>query len=143
MVAWYKFLGVGILCSCSYSYRSGHDIPVNLQHDNCYFLFCNFLSLDKWKSVICLQVKPERQSHENGLSYILQATGNVLLERCRASMTKHKQQNTKLIAKGADSVLFFSATQVLSCSSSTLEQRCRQIHIWVEALSSRSYVDTW
>ena len=54
MVACYKFLGVGILCSCSYSYRSGHDIPVNLQHDNCYFLFCNFLSLDKWKSVICL-----------------------------------------------------------------------------------------
>ena len=79
MVASYKVLCVGICCSCSYSYRSGHNIPVNLQHGNCYLLFCNFLSLDKWKSVICLQVKPERQSHDNGLSYLFQATGNILL----------------------------------------------------------------
>ena len=113
MVACYKFLGVEILCSCSQSYRSGHNISVNLQHGNCYFLFCNFLSLDTWKSVICLQVKPERQSHENGLAYTFQATGNILLERCRASMTKHKRQNTKVIAKGADPMLFFSATKLM------------------------------
>ena len=43
-------------------------------------------------------------------------------------MTKHKQQNTKVVAKGPDPMLFFSATKVLNCSSSTPEQRGRQIH---------------
>lgn len=33
---------VRILCSCSYPGKSGHHVPVNLQQDNCYFLFCNF-----------------------------------------------------------------------------------------------------
>ena len=29
--------------------RSGHSISINLQQDNCYFLFCNFLPLYEWK----------------------------------------------------------------------------------------------
>ena len=31
-----------ILCFCSCPHRSGHDVPINLQQDKCYFLFCNF-----------------------------------------------------------------------------------------------------
>ena len=53
----YKLLGIGILCPCSCPCRSGHDVPVNLQWDKCYFLFCNFLSLYEWESVILLKVR--------------------------------------------------------------------------------------
>ena len=35
-------------------------IPVNLQQDKCYSLFCNFLSLYEWKSVIPLKVRALR-----------------------------------------------------------------------------------
>ena len=41
------------------------------------------------------------QSLENGLSCIFQAIGNIL-QRCRASMTKHRQQSTRVRAKGID-----------------------------------------
>ena len=37
------------LCSCSYPHRSGYGGPVNIKQDNCYSLFCNFLSLHKRK----------------------------------------------------------------------------------------------
>ena len=40
-----KLLGVRILCSYICPHRSGHNVPVNLQQDKCYSLFCNFLSL--------------------------------------------------------------------------------------------------
>lgn len=30
-------------------HRSGYDGPVNIKQDNCYSLFCNFLSLHKRK----------------------------------------------------------------------------------------------
>ena len=40
-----KLLGAGILCSYSCPCRSGHSVPVNLQEDNFYFLFCNFFFL--------------------------------------------------------------------------------------------------
>ena len=36
---------------------SGPRVPVNLQWDKCYFLFCNFLSLYEWESVILLKVR--------------------------------------------------------------------------------------
>lgn len=48
----HKFLGTKILCFCSCPPRSGHDIPVNLQQNRCYSLFCNFLS----RNVIILKV---------------------------------------------------------------------------------------
>ena len=88
-----------ILCSCNCPCRSGHNVPINLQQNNCYFLFCNFLSLCEWKSVIPLKVKPGRQSIE-----IFQAIGNILLQRCRASVTKHRKQSTKVRAKGIDPI---------------------------------------
>ena len=51
-----KLLGAGhtwsdviILCSFSCPCRSGHDVPVTLQQDKFYSLFCNFLSLYEWK----------------------------------------------------------------------------------------------
>lgn len=37
-----------------------------------------------------------------GLSCILEAIGNVLLQRCKVSMTKHRKQNTKVRAKEID-----------------------------------------
>ena len=43
-----KFLGVSILFSCSCPHRSCHDVPINLQQDKCYCLFCKFLSLYDW-----------------------------------------------------------------------------------------------
>ena len=58
-----KFLGAGILCSCNYPGRSGHDVPVNLQHDKCYFLFCNLVSLYEWESVILLKVRALRMGY--------------------------------------------------------------------------------
>ena len=52
------------------------------------------------KSFIPLKVKPGRQSLEKGLLCIFQAIGNILLQRGRGSMTKHRQQSTKVKAKG-------------------------------------------
>ena len=40
------------------------------------------------------------QSLKNRLSYIFQAIGSILLQRCRASMTKHRPQSTGLALKG-------------------------------------------
>ena len=39
------------------------------------------------------------QSPEHRLPCIFQATGNILLQRCRASMTKHRPQSTRVRAK--------------------------------------------
>ena len=89
-----KLLSAGILCSCSCSWMCGHNVPINLQQDNCYFIFCNFLFLYEWKSVIPLKV-----SLENGLSCIFQAIGNILLQKCRANKTKHRQESTGLELK--------------------------------------------
>ena len=56
-------LGVAILCSCSCPLRLGHDVPVKLQQDECYSLFCNVLSLHEWKSVLPLKVKALRMGY--------------------------------------------------------------------------------
>ena len=69
-----QFLGVGILCSYKCPHRSGHDSPVNLQEDKCYSLFCNFL-ISTWMKT-CYTFK---DSFDNGLPYISQATGNTQL----------------------------------------------------------------
>ena len=56
------------------------------------------------KSVRPLKDKPGRQSLEKGLLCIFQATGNIPLQRYRASITKHRQQSTKVRAKGVDPI---------------------------------------
>ena len=45
-------------------------------------------SLYELEGVITLKIKTGRQSLENGLSCIFQATGHILSQRCRASMTE-------------------------------------------------------
>ena len=54
------------------------------------------------------------QNLENALSCVFQATGNIRLQRCKASMTQHRPQSTRLRARGIDLVLesglFLSAT---------------------------------
>ena len=40
-----------------------HNVPVNLQQDKCYSLFCNFLSLYEWKSIIPLKVRALRMGY--------------------------------------------------------------------------------
>ena len=82
--------------------RSGHSISINLQQDNCYFLFCNFLLPYEWKSFTVFKVESGRQSLENGLSCTFQAPGNILLQWCGANMTEHRQQSTKVALKGID-----------------------------------------
>ena len=57
MADYCKLLDAGILCSSHCPPRLGHDVPVNLQPGTCYSLFCNFLSLQEWKSVIPLKVR--------------------------------------------------------------------------------------
>lgn len=57
------------------------------------------------KSVTPLKVKPGRQSLENRLSGIFQTLGNILLQKRRVSMTKHKPQTpSKVRAKGIDPI---------------------------------------
>ena len=64
MTVCYKVLGAGILCSCSCLGRSGHNVPINLQEDNCYFVFCNFLISIKMEKCYTF----EGESLENGQS---------------------------------------------------------------------------
>ena len=47
-----------------------------LQYNTCYSLFCNFLSLYEWTL--------KGQSSENRLSCILQALGNILLQKVQS-----------------------------------------------------------
>lgn len=85
----------GILCSCNC--RSGHNIPVNLQQDNCYFLFLQLLSYINGK-VLCFE---RSEPWEWAIIYI-SGYGNFILQSCRASMTQHRQQSTRVRAKEAD-----------------------------------------
>ena len=63
MVGCCKLLGVRIICSYRYTGRSWLDVPINLQQDKCYSLFCNFLSLCEWISVIPLNVRALRMGY--------------------------------------------------------------------------------
>ena len=60
VAACYKLLGAGILCSCSCLHRFDHNVPINLQQDKCYSLFCNFLSLYEWENATSLKVRDLR-----------------------------------------------------------------------------------
>ena len=80
MTGWCNFLGVGILCSCSCLGRSGHNVPINLQQDKYYSLFCNFLSVYEWKSVTIFK----GHSLENRLSYIFQPMGNIIFTKVKS-----------------------------------------------------------
>ena len=97
-----KLLGAGILFSCSCPHSSGHNVPVNLQQDNCYFLFCNFL-ISMWMEK-CYTFKGQALDAEpwERILCIFQAVGDIPLQRCRASRTKQRQQSTKVRAKGID-----------------------------------------
>ena len=119
-----------ILCSYSYPHRSGHNVPVNFQQDDCYSLFCNFLSLYQWKSVIPLKGKPGKQRIEKGLLCVFQAIGNILLQRFRASTTKHRQQSTKVRAKGTDSTWSQVCSSLLQWQAMNCSMASRRIFIF-------------
>ena len=55
------------------SCRSGYSVPLNLQIEKCYFLFCNISAGMEKCSIF------EGQSTENQLSGIFQSIGNILL----------------------------------------------------------------
>ena len=63
---YWKPLGPRILCSYSCPHRSGNNVPVNFQQDKYYSVFCNFVSLCEWKSVIPLK----GQNPERALLYV-------------------------------------------------------------------------
>ena len=71
-----KLLGAGIHCCQS---RSGYNVPVNLQPDKGCSLFCSFLSLYEWKSVITLK----GQRLENELSCLFQVIIIILFLKVR------------------------------------------------------------
>ena len=52
-----KLLGAGMLCSYTCPCRSGYNILINLQQENFYFLFFNFLSLYEWKTITSLKFR--------------------------------------------------------------------------------------
>ena len=77
------------------------NVPINLQQEKCHFLFYNFLKIIPLKR----------------MDYHIYISGySILLERCRASMSKHRQQNTRVKAKGIDQIwsqICFSVTKSL------------------------------
>ena len=75
MACW-KLFSTGIFCSCSCPPWSDHNVPINFQQNKCYFLFCNFLSLYEWKSVIALKVRALEW-----LACMFQAIGNSSLTK--------------------------------------------------------------
>ena len=73
-----KLLGARILCSCSCSHWSGHNVPVNFQQDKCHSVFLLQIFMSIWMAM-CYTFKS--QSLENGLLGIFQAIGNFLLQK--------------------------------------------------------------
>ena len=59
--------------------RSGHNVPINLQLNKRYSLFCSFL---KKCSII------KSQSLENGLSCVFQTIGHILLQKVQSQHDK-------------------------------------------------------
>ena len=70
--------------------RSGHNVPVNLQQDKCYSLFCNFFSLHEWKSVIPLKVRAWRMG--SPVYFRLWATFLTCSKSSRIQRLKEKKQ---------------------------------------------------
>ena len=115
-----RLLGAGILCSCSCPCRPVHHVPVNLQQDKCHSLFCNYLSLCEWKSVIPLKVRALSMGYH--VYFRLEAT--FFYKRCRASMTKHRQQSTRLRAKGIDAMWSQVCSSLLHLYFSINKETC-------------------
>ena len=120
MVGCCRLLDTGILCSCSCPPRSDHSVPINLQQDK-YSLFCNFLSLYEWKSIMW-----KRQEHLEWATLYFPGYKQHYFRRDRVSMTKHRQQSTKVRDKRINSI------QIQVCSS------C--LHIYMK---NRSYSFTY
>ena len=89
-----------IFCSCCCPCRSGHHLPINLQQNKCYSLFCNFLS----KNVILLKARALRIAYP--IYFRLEAAS--FYKRCRDRMTKHKWQKTKVNIAGKGTDLIWS-----------------------------------
>ena len=75
MVGCCQLLGVGMVFSYSWPRKSDHHVPVNLQQDKCYSLFCKLLSPYEGKSVIYTL---KGKSLEIGLFRRFQAVDNIL-----------------------------------------------------------------
>ena len=138
-----KLLGVGILCSCSCPHRSGHDVPVNLQQDKRYSLFCNFLSLYEWKCIIPLKVRALRM----GCYVYFRLQAAFFYKRCRASMTKHRQQNTKVKVKETDLIWSQICSSLLHlegkddvCFVRCLAQFQHRVGVWLVYVEWVNYV---
>ena len=102
-----NFLAKESFFSCSCSGGSGHNVPINFQQDNCYSLFCNFLSLYEWKHVIPLKVRALKM----GSPVYFRLIGNILLLLTKDA--EHRLQNTRLELKNKssmESALFLSVT---------------------------------
>lgn len=87
-----------IFWQCSYK-------PIILQQDNCYFPFCNFLTLYEWKRAMPLKTRNLRIGVQ--VCFRLQAT---FFTKVKPSLKKYRQQSTRLRVKGIDTVspgLFF------------------------------------
>lgn len=56
------------------------------------------------KSDMALKVKPGRQSFEKGCYIYFGLLSKFFYEKCRANRTNHRQQKTKVRAKGVDSI---------------------------------------
>lgn len=95
-----KLLGIRIPCPYSCPFRSDHNVPVNLQQDRCYSLFCSFYLYvnEKWYNL---------------LSCIFQTKGNTLLQR--TNKTKHRQLSTKVGAKRMDPIWYEVYFILFSC----------------------------
>ena len=141
MVGWWKRLGIGILCSCSCLRRSGHNVPVNLQRDKCYSLFCNFLSLCECKRVIPLK----GQRLENGLPVYFRLWVTFFPKKVQSPAwlsTGHRAQKLDRKRNGCnvESVLLFpvalqSAAQAPSAQPSRAE--CVYLQGCIEKVSQK------
>ena len=90
------------------SRRSAQSVPIKLQWDNCCILFCHFLIIPLSSS---LEAEPQEWA-----SVYFRLEAIFFYKRYRASMTKHRQQNTKIRAKGIDPIwsqVYFSLLQDL------------------------------
>ena len=93
-----------ILCSYSYTCRSGHDVSGKPPTRQMLFSVLQ-LYISIWmKSVTPLKVKPGKQSLEKGLLCIFQTIGNIPLQKSRDRMTKHRPESTKVRTKEIDSI---------------------------------------
>ena len=120
--------------------KSGHYVPINIQ-----MLFavlsvslCRKLFISIWrKSVMPLKVKPGRKSLENGISCMFQAVGNILSQRCRASMSEHKVWSQRIRCNTEWGLLSSTIGEILLSFKKEEWVRSSDISIPRESVSSR------